>query len=90
MRLSKGNEGVIKGWVGYRARELIRTLRCRVNLWPMTGSVHKGLNEYASYGNFLGINIFHFSSVVLNALVMGEKEQTSKVPFNFTILSKFL
>lgn len=27
---------------------------------------------------------------VLNALVTEEKEQTSKVPFNFAILSKFL
>lgn len=79
------------GWgVGYRAWELIRTPSCHVNLWPMTGSVHIGLNEYACYGNFSGINIFHFSLVVSNALVMGEKEQTSKVPFNFTILSKFL
>lgn len=73
-----------------RAWELIRMQRCRVNLWPVPGSGQKGLNEYASYGNFLGINIFHFSLVVSNALVMGEKEQTSKVPFNFTILSKFL
>lgn len=56
----------------------------------MTGHGHKGLNEYACNGNFLGINIFHFSLVASNALVMGEKEQTSKVPFNFTILSKFL
>ena len=65
-------------------------LRYHVSLWPMTGSGHKGLNEYACYGNFLGINIFHSSMVVSNALVMEEKEQTSKVPFNFTILSKFL
>lgn len=91
MRLSNSNERVIKkGGAVYRAWELIRTPRCRVNLWPMIGSIHKGLNEYACYGNFLGINIFHFSSVVSNVLVMGEKEQTSKVSFNFTILSKFL
>ena len=59
----------------------------------MTGSGCKWLNEYACYGNFLGINIFHSLVVVVvvsNALVMEEKEQTSKVPFNFTILSKLL
>lgn len=57
MSLSDSNERVIqKGG----SQALIRTLRRRVNLWPMTGSGHKGLNEYACYGNFLGINIFHF------------------------------
>lgn len=30
------------------------------------------------------------TSSELNALVIEEKEQTSKVSFNFTILSKFL
>lgn len=90
MRLSNSNERITKRAGGYSAWGLISTPRCRVNLWPMTGSGHEGLSEYACYGNFLGINIFHFSSVVSNALVMGEKEQTSKVPFNFTILSKFL
>lgn len=58
LRLSDSHERVTpKG----DSQALIRTLRCRVNLWPVTGSSHKGLNEYACYGNFLGINIFHFS-----------------------------
>lgn len=40
------------------------------------GSEYKWLNEYACYGNFLGINIFHSLVVVVvvsNALVMGER-----------------
>lgn len=78
-----------KKW-GLQTWELRRTLRYHVNLWPMIGSGHKGLNEYACYANFPDIYIFHFSSVVSNALVKGEKEQTSNVSFNFTILSKFL
>jgi hypothetical protein len=53
-------------------------LRTCVNLRPRTGSGHKGLSECACYRNFLCINISHLSSVVSNALVMGEKEQTSK------------
>lgn len=69
MRLSSSNERVIKRGPFTGPGNLLE-LRGVVNLWPMTGSVHKGLNEHAHYGNFLAINIFHFSSVVSNALVM--------------------
>lgn len=57
-RLSDSHERVIPQG---GSQVLIRTLKGHVNLWPMIGSGHKGLNEYACYGNFLGINIFHFS-----------------------------
>lgn len=53
-------------------RNLRSHLESMLTLTPEKGSVRKGLTECACNGDFLGISIFSFSSVVWNVLVIGE------------------